>query len=883
MVLTMAAITLMPLLVTLLAAPATAAAAPVRRCPTSCGLIDFSYPFGVGPRCSLPGFNLTCDANGRLLLGSPSVTVDYTILASGFISSLAVNIVRTVRMGPRAGVGTVSASWDGPGRPFAISGTSNMSLFVLGCGVTATLLDRGAAVGNCSVACAGEEVMRRLPDGLCVGVGCCRINVRVHLRAFTVNLSRTGDGVSRDKLTFFVTGQGRYTFRPSDLERDIHPDMVPPARLDWAIPGQPDCRHAMDDRVTYACVSNQSECRDSPIGGYACHCSRGFSGNPYAVDGCVPDQVYGSIQPKANCPTMCGNVSVPFPFGTELGCFARIHLYLTSLISIDEGVLRIQKRSDPGDFLGDRDTTLYSFSGESGMVKWAVDDPTCREAMLNNKEYRCLSAHSHCVDVTDDRTSKHVGYRCKCSSGFQGNPYLQGGCTDINECLQPDKYTCNGICQNSLGSFTCFGCPRGTDFDIIARKCKASNVILGVTIGLSSGAGILFLAVITIIIIHRWKKGVQKQLKKSYFRKNKGILLEQLVSSDPSASDSTKIFSLEELEKATNNFDHSRVVGRGGHGTVYKGILMDQRVVAIKRAKLVASAEIDQFINEVAILSQINHRNVVKLHGCCLESEVPLLVYEFVSSGTLYDLLNGAQDGRLLPMPWEERLRIATEIAGALTYLHSAASMSILHRDIKSMNVLLNDSHTAKVSDFGASRSIPIDQTHLVTAVQGTFGYLDPEYYHTGRLTEKSDVYSFGVILVELLMRKKPLIENENGEKQNLSNYFLWAMGERPLEEIVDKQVLREEDIEAIKHVAFLARECLNLRGQKRPSMKDVEMRLQFLRARKVAPGKDEVVRSHRDVVGGDWHGGVVPAAGHDGTRQYSLEQEYASSLRIPR
>ncbi|XBI57261.1 hypothetical protein VPH35_038703 [Triticum aestivum] len=611
--------------------------------------------------------------------------------------------------------------------------------------------------------------------------------------------------------------------------------------------------------------------------------------------------VYGSTQPKANCPTMCGNVSVPFPFGTELGCFARIHLYLTcnpgrspailqmtqhSLvtdISIDEGVLRIQKRSDPGNFLGDRDTTLYSFSGESGMVKWAVDDPMCREAMLNNKEYRCLSAHSHCVDVTDDRTSKHVGYRCKCSSGFQGNPYLEGGCTDINECLQPDKYTCNGICQNSLGSFTCFSCPRGTDFDIIARKCKTSNVILGVTIGLSSGARILFLAVITIIIIHRWKKGVQKQLKKRYFRKNKGILLEQLVSSDPSASDSTKIFSLEELEKATNNFDHSRVVGRGGHGTVYKGILMDQRVVAIKRAKLVASAEIDQFINEVAILSQINHRNVVKLHGCCLESEVPLLVYEFISSGTLYDLLNGAQDGRLLPMPWEERLRIATEIAGALTYLHSAASMSILHRDIKSMNVLLNDSHTAKVSDFGASRSIPIDQTHLVTAVQGTFGYLDPEYYHTGRLTEKSDVYSFGVILVELLMRKKPLIENENGEKQNLSNYFLWAMGERPLEEIVDKQVLQEQDMEAIKHVAFLARECLNLRGQKRPSMKDVEMRLQFLRARKVAPGKDEVVRSHRDVGGGDWHGGVVPAAGHDGTRQYSLEQEYASSLRIPR
>uniref|UniRef100_A0A0D3FUP9 Protein kinase domain-containing protein n=1 Tax=Oryza barthii TaxID=65489 RepID=A0A0D3FUP9_9ORYZ len=432
------------------------------------------------------------------------------------------------------------------------------------------------------------------------------------------------------------------------------------------------------------------------------------------------------------------------------------------------------------------------------VVDWAIGNSTYEQAKINPDSYMCISSNSVCLNSRNG-----PGYICNCQNGFEGNPYLND-------------------------SFGCQGKTKG-----VYMRCKLILMnarILESTFAMGNVSINRAVSLSVVLLIRKQRSDIQKQQRKKYFRKNQGLLLQQLISSDERASDNTKIFSLEELKQATNNFDPTRVLGSGGHGMVYKGILSDQHVVAIKKPNIIREEEISQFINEVAILSQINHRHIVKLFGCCLETEVPLLVYDFVPNGSLNQIIHGATSNRESSLSWDDCLRIATEAAGALYYLHSAASVSVLHRDVKSSNILLDANYTAKVADFGASRLIPNDQTHVFTNIQGTFEYLDPEYYHTGHLNEKSDVYSFGVVLLELLLRRQPIFECESGTKKNLSIYFLYEIKGRPITEIVAPEVLEEATEDEINTVTSIAQACLRLRGEERPTMKQVEMSLQSVR-----------------------------------------------------
>ncbi|XP_006653302.2 wall-associated receptor kinase-like 8 [Oryza brachyantha] len=905
-----------------------AAAAALAGCRNSCGDLTFVYPFGVGSGCfRSPDFELICDTTTRppklsFRDGVTLVTRSINIVTTEYMGSSTEASV-SVAFSDAIYTGNASVvSWSLTPKPIGDSFVSvylsGLSFF--GCGFDVHWLNRpssGGGTPNCTATCpqggGGESTAGTVPSAeqSCNGTGCCSIyfgdNTIGYASTVEFRIVRRRDNGRESR------------HRQSSLRDTIYvTDIFDQQTISWKIVDQPDCPSARKHRTSYACVSNKSICVDMghshfEQNGYNCRCRSGYTGNPYILDGCSPDNGYNPYQQKTNCTRQCGNISVPFPFGLEEGCYARKQFYLSCTnatsstlvldglgstynvtnISVDKGLIEyvspktaaetdIYRYADDG-----LQQSLYVYVSTPVVpVQWFAAHLTCQDAKRNSSGYACVSTHSECI--TTKASDSYVGYRCKCGQGYQGNPYISNGCVDIDECLEPN--VCPEMCNNTVGKYICVPCPHKTEYEPLRRTCikKHQNLLLGIAIGLSVGFGILLLCLSGVFLIRRWRNNIQKQLRKRYFEKNKGLLLRQLISSNEKPSDN-KIFSLEELQKATNNFDRTRILGSGGHGIVYKGILSDQRVVAIKKPKVIKEGEINQFINEVAILSQINHRNIVKLHGCCLETEVPLLVYDFIPNGSLFRMIHADASNEEF-LSWSDSIRIATEAAGALCYLHSAASMSVFHRDVKSSNILLDGNYTAKVSDFGASRLIPIDQSHVITNIQGTFGYLDPEYYHTGQLNEKSDVYSFGVVLVELLLRKEAIFINESGSKNNLSNYFLWEIKTRPIREIVASQVREQATEDEINTVASLAQECLRLRGEERPTMKEVEMTLHFLQnkvLRSFNAKESNKERRSMQATRPPHHKYITTDIGNkknlESSSCYKLEKEFMSSASIPR
>ncbi|CAN6881719.1 unnamed protein product [Brassica oleracea] len=369
-------------------------------------------------------------------------------------------------------------------------------------------------------------------------------------------------------------------------------------------------------------------------------------------------------------------------------------------------------------------------------------------------------------------------------------------------------YRRGGECTMIKDKFHCRG---GSKDDYQNLKLK-----LGLGIG---GFLILIISLVALFIFiqRNWRRKNTSDLISTY-NSNSDVEFSHVFFKIP-------IFSYKELQEATDNFSKDRLLGDGGFGTVYYGKVRDGREVAVKRLYEHNYRRLEQFMNEIEILTRLHHKNLVSLYGCTSRrSRELLLVYEFIPNGTVADHLYGETENPTHQgfLTWSMRMSIAIETATALAYLHAS---DIIHRDIKTTNILLDRNYGVKVADFGLSRLFPTDATHVSTAPQGTAGYVDPEYHTCYHLTDKSDVYSFGVVLVELISSKPAVDINRSKSEINLSSLAINKIQNNATNELIDHSLgygTNEGVRKMTTMVAGLAFQCLQQDGTMRPTMEQV-------------------------------------------------------------
>lgn len=351
---------------------------------------------------------------------------------------------------------------------------------------------------------------------------------------------------------------------------------------------------------------------------------------------------------------------------------------------------------------------------------------------------------------------------------------------------------------------------------------KGSNVKVGLIAGLVAGLLVLVvLATLVIVLCRRRRSALVRHLKEEENFSANGRESNYIIGSV--AFSNSKIsyrYPLAAIQEATGHFSESLVIGLGGFGKVYKGMLRDNTEVAVKRGTSKSQQGLAEFQTEIEMLSQFRHRHLVSLIGYCDEQNEMIIIYEYMEKGTLKDHLYGSE---LPSLSWKQRLDICIGSARGLHYLHTGSTKAIIHRDVKTANILLDQNYMAKVADFGLSKIGPeFDKTHVSTAVKGSFGYLDPEYLTTQQLTEKSDVYSFGVVMFEVLCGRPVIDPSLPREKVNLIEWVMRRKDRDQLEAIVDARIVEQIKLESLKKYVETAEKCLAECGMDRPTMGNV-------------------------------------------------------------